>query len=76
MLFEVFAPVDKDGNETLSTNAVMKLYQQLVSAIILSHGQLLIWQARDDERYIHVLHFEKDDVKKTDSVLGESFVFR
>jgi hypothetical protein len=28
------------------------------------HGQVLIWQARDDERYMHALRFEKDDVKK------------
>jgi hypothetical protein len=64
MLFEVYAPVDKDGKETFSTNAVTKWYQKMVSAILMWHGQLLIWQARDDERYMHVLNFEKDDVKK------------
>jgi hypothetical protein len=36
----------------------------MVSAIIMSHGQVLIWQARDDERYMHALRFEKDDLKK------------
>jgi hypothetical protein len=50
MLFEVYSPVDKDSNETLSTNAVTKLYQKMVSAILMSHGQVLFWQARDDER--------------------------
>jgi hypothetical protein len=74
MLFEVYAPVDKDGNKTLSTNAVTKWYQNIVSAIIMSHGQVFIWQARDDEIYMHVLHFEKYDVKN-DSVFRVSFVF-
>jgi hypothetical protein len=54
----------------------MKLYQKLVSVIIMSHGQVLIWKARDDERYMHVFRFEKDDVKKKDSVFPVSFVFR
>jgi hypothetical protein len=49
----------------------------MVSAILISHGQVLIWQARDDERYMHALRFEKDDVRKTaDSVFCVSFVFR
>jgi hypothetical protein len=77
MLFEVFSPVNKDGNETLSTNSVMKLYQKLANTILVSHGQALIWKARDDERCMHVLRFQKEDVKKTaDSVLRASFVFR
>jgi hypothetical protein len=63
MLFEVFAPVDKDGNEILSTTSVMKLYQKLASTIILSLGKLLM-EARDNERYMHVLRFQKEDVKK------------
>jgi hypothetical protein len=64
MLFEVYAPVDKDGKENFSTNAVTELYQKMVSAIIMSHGQVMIWKERDDERYMHVLRFEKDDEKK------------
>jgi hypothetical protein len=36
----------------------------MVSTIILSHGQVLIWKARDDERYMHALRFENDDLKK------------
>jgi hypothetical protein len=36
----------------------------MVSVILMSHGQVLIWQARDDEKYMHALRFEKDDVKK------------
>jgi hypothetical protein len=35
----------------------------MVSVILLSHGQVLIWQERDDERYMHALRFEKDDLK-------------
>jgi hypothetical protein len=43
----------------------------------MTHGQVLIWQARDDERYMHALHFEKEDLKKkSDSVFCVSFVFR
>jgi hypothetical protein len=49
----------------------------MVSVILMSHGQVLIWQARDDERYMHALRFEKDVLKKNvDSVLCVSFVFR
>jgi hypothetical protein len=59
MLFEVYAPVDKDGKDTYSSNAVTKCYKDMVSAIIMSHGQVLIWQARDDERYMNALRFEK-----------------
>jgi hypothetical protein len=62
MLFEVYAPVDKDSKETYSTNAVTKCYKDMVSAIIMSHGQVLIWQVRDDERFMHMLRFEKDDL--------------
>jgi hypothetical protein len=77
MLFEVYIPVDKDGNDTFSTNAIAKLYQNMVSEILMSHGQVFIWQARDDEIYMHVLHFEKDDVKKRQIVFfGESFILR
>jgi hypothetical protein len=33
--------------------------------------------ARDDERYMHALRFEKEDLKKiSDSVFCVSFVFR
>jgi hypothetical protein len=64
ILFEVYAPVDKDSKETYSSNAVTKYYKDMVSAILISHGQVLIWQVRDDERYIHALRFEKDDLKK------------
>jgi hypothetical protein len=64
MLFEVYAPVDKDSKETYSSNAVTKCYKDMVSATIMSHGQVLIYQTRDDERYMHTLHFEKDDLKK------------
>jgi hypothetical protein len=43
----------------------------------MSHGQVLISQARDDERYMHALRFEKDEMKiNADSVLPVSFVFR
>jgi hypothetical protein len=76
MLFEMYAPVNKDGNETFSTNAMTKLYPKLDSAILMLHGQIFIWQARDDEIYMHVLHFEKDDVKKADSFFHVSFMFR
>jgi hypothetical protein len=64
MLFEVYAPVDKVSKETYSSNAVTKFYKYMVGAIIMSHGQVLIWQARDDERYMHALRFEKGDMKK------------
>jgi hypothetical protein len=64
MLFEVYAPMDKDTKETYSSNAVTKYYKDMVSAILMSHGQVLIWQARDDERCMHALRFEKDDLKK------------
>jgi hypothetical protein len=77
MLFEVYAPVDKDSKETYSRNAVMKYYKDMVSVIIISHGQVLIWQERYDERYMHALRFEKDDLKKNvDSVFCVSFVVR
>jgi hypothetical protein len=36
----------------------------MISDILMSHGQVLIWQARDDERYMHALRFEKEDLKK------------
>jgi hypothetical protein len=49
----------------------------MVSAIIMSHGQVLIWKAMDDKRYMHVFRVEKDDLKKiADSVFRVSFVFR
>jgi hypothetical protein len=63
-LIEVYAPVDKDSKETYPRNAVTKCYKYMVSAIPMSHGQVLISQARDDERYMHPLRFEKDDFKK------------
>jgi hypothetical protein len=44
MLFDVYAPVDKHGNETFSTNAVMIKYKKLLSNVRFSHGQVLIWQ--------------------------------
>jgi hypothetical protein len=77
MLFEVYAPVYKEGKETYPSNAVTKCYKDMVSAIPMSHGQVLIWQERDDERYMHALRFEKDDLKKNaDSVFRVSFMFR
>jgi hypothetical protein len=48
MIFEVYAPVEKDSKETYPSNAVTKCYKEMVSAIIMSHGQVLIWQARND----------------------------
>jgi hypothetical protein len=30
----------------------------------MTHGQVLILQAGDDERYMHALRFEKEDLKK------------
>jgi hypothetical protein len=48
----------------------------MVSAILMSHGQVLIWQTRDDERYMHTLHFGKDDLKNADIVFRVSFMFR
>jgi hypothetical protein len=64
MLFGVYYPVDKGSQETYSRNAVTKCYKDMVSDILMSHGQVLAWQAKDDERYMHALHFEKDDLKK------------
>jgi hypothetical protein len=69
MLFDVYSPVDKDGQVTFSTNAVMSNYKQLLSTVTLSHGQVLIWKDRDDERYIHLFRLKKGDMaKKADSV--------
>jgi hypothetical protein len=77
MLFEVYAPVDKDKKKTYSSNAVTHSYKNMISDMIMSHGQVLIWQARDDERYMHAMRFEKEDLKKkSDSVFRVSFVFR
>jgi hypothetical protein len=77
MLFEVYAPVDKDKKDAYSSNTVTNSYKNMISDIIMSHGQVLIWQARDDERYMHALRFEKEDLKKKlDSVFRVSFVFR
>jgi hypothetical protein len=59
LLFEVYAPVDKDKQETYSSNAVTNSYKNTSSDIIMTHGQVLIWKARDDERYMHALRFEK-----------------
>jgi hypothetical protein len=42
MLFEVYAPVYKDRKETYSSNALTKCYKDMVSAIIMSHGQVVI----------------------------------
>jgi hypothetical protein len=64
MLFEVYVPVYKDKKETYSSNTVTKSYKNTSSDIIVTHGQVLIWQARDDERYMHALRFEKEDLKK------------
>jgi hypothetical protein len=76
MVFEVYDPVEKDSKETYSTNAVTKYYKDMVSAILMSHGQVLIWKARDYEIYMHALCFEKDDLKRiVDSVCRVSFVF-
>jgi hypothetical protein len=57
MLFEVYDPVDKDKKETYSSNAVTNSYNNMISDILMTHGQVLIWQARDDERYMHALRF-------------------
>jgi hypothetical protein len=77
MLFEVYAPVDKDKNETYSKNSVTHCYNNMISTILMYHGQVLIWQARDDERYMHALRFEKEDLKEiSDSVFRVSFMFR
>jgi hypothetical protein len=46
----------------------------MVSAILISHGQVLIWQARDGEIYMDALSFEKDDLKNADSIFRVSFV--
>jgi hypothetical protein len=64
MLFEVYNTVDKDSKDTYSSNALTKFYKDMVIATIISHGQVMIWKARDDERYMDALHFEKDDLKK------------
>jgi hypothetical protein len=61
MLFEVYAPVDNDKHETYSRNAVTSSYNNMISDIIMTHGQVLIWQARDDEIYMHALRFETED---------------
>jgi hypothetical protein len=61
MLFEVYAQVDSDKKETYSSNAVTSSYKNMISDILMTHGQVLIWQARDDERYMHALRFEKKD---------------
>jgi hypothetical protein len=77
MLFEVYAPVDKYKKETYSSNTATQCYNNMISDIIMSHGQVLIWQARDDEIYMHALRFEKEDLKKyLDSVFCVSFVLR
>jgi hypothetical protein len=53
------------------------MFKDMASAILMSHGQILIWQARDDERYMHALRFYKEDLKKNvDCVFRVSFVFR
>jgi hypothetical protein len=77
MLFEVYAPLDKDKKKTYSSNAVTNSYKNMSSDILITHGQVLIWQAMYDERNMHALHFEKEDLKKnSDSVFRVSFVFR
>jgi hypothetical protein len=76
MLFEVYAPVDKDKKETHLRNAFTHCYKNMISAIIMSHGKVLVWQARDDERYMQALRFEKEDLKKIGHCFRVSFVFR
>jgi hypothetical protein len=71
MLFEVYDPVDKDKKETYSSNAVTNSYKNMISDIIISHGQVLIWKVRDDERYMHALRFEKEDLKKNRTVYSK-----
>jgi hypothetical protein len=75
MLFEVYVPVEKDKKETYSSTMVTHSYKNTISDIIMSHGQVFFWQARNDERYMHALRFEKEDLKKnSDSVFRVSFV--
>jgi hypothetical protein len=76
MLFEVYVQVEDDKKETYSSNVVTSSYNNMISDILLTHGQVLIWQARDDERYMHALRFEKEDLKNSDSVFRGYFVFR
>jgi hypothetical protein len=76
MLFEVYAQVDDGKKETYSSNAVTSSYKNMISDILMTHGQVLILQARDDEIYMHALRFEKEDLKKSDIVFRVSFVFR
>jgi hypothetical protein len=64
MLFDVHTPVENNGEVTLSKNSVTQKYTTVVSAIVLSHGELLIWQPRNDKRYMHVLCFKKEDTAK------------
>jgi hypothetical protein len=64
MLFKVYSPVDNDKKETYSSNAVTISYNNMSSDIIMTHGKVLIWQAMDDERYMHALRFEKEYLKK------------
>jgi hypothetical protein len=73
MLFEVYSPVDKDKKETYSSNAVTNSYKNMIRDIIMYHGQVLIWQARDDERYMHALRFEKEDLKKIGQCIPRVF---
>jgi hypothetical protein len=68
MLFEVYAPVDKDKKDIYSSNAAKNSYKNTISDIIMSHGQVLIRQARDDERYMHALRFENEDLEKNRTV--------
>jgi hypothetical protein len=75
MLFEVYALVDKNGGVTLSTNTVMQKYTKLVSTVALSHGQVLIWQPRYDEIYMHVLRFKKEDTAKKQKLLSACHLF-
>jgi hypothetical protein len=52
-------------------------FTQKLDSVVVEHGQVRIWQPRDDEGKIHVFHFAKEDVKNdSPSVMQISYVFR
>jgi hypothetical protein len=42
MLFEVYVQADNDQKDTYSSNAVTSSYKNMISHIIMTHGQVLI----------------------------------
>jgi hypothetical protein len=39
-------------------------FSNMLDSVVVEHGHVLVWQPRDDERYMHAFSFTKHDSNK------------